>query len=214
VRQPAGEKVATTDFYQLGVSYNLSRVALTADSFLIDRSHEQVYIPDDGRFELKGPSRAYGWEAKTSMQLTHRLSFNGGLTQVMNAFYRATSPRQYVDSAPHTVANAGLTLSAARGFSGSLRYRHASGYRLDPLDTTFRAHGVDVIDLSASKHLRHGVEVSVAIDNLNNKRYWETQNLFQSQLGTKHEPLPRRIHATPGYPIGLTLGLTYRLGEK
>ena len=38
---------------------------MSADIFWIDRSHEQVYIPDDGSFEFKGPSRAYGFEAKS-----------------------------------------------------------------------------------------------------------------------------------------------------
>jgi len=34
--------------------------------FFIDRSNEQVYIPDDGSFEFKGPSRSYGYEAPFS----------------------------------------------------------------------------------------------------------------------------------------------------
>ena len=109
----------------------LKRFSLSTDVFLIDRSNEQVYIPDDGSFEFKGPSRSYGWEAKTSVQLTHNLVLNGGFTQVSNAFFPATLPRIYVDSAPHSVANSGLTLSDWHGFNGSLRYRHISGYILD-----------------------------------------------------------------------------------
>ena len=50
-------RIATTDFYQVGASYQIGRASLTTDTFLIDRSNEQVYIPDDGSFELKGPSR-------------------------------------------------------------------------------------------------------------------------------------------------------------
>src|SRR5262249_19861478 len=88
VQQPNAPKVATTDFYEVGTSHVLRRVQLSADLFLIDRSNEQVYIPDDGSFDLKGPSRSYGWEAKTAVQLTHHLVLNGGVTQVMNAFYR------------------------------------------------------------------------------------------------------------------------------
>ncbi len=68
---------------------------MSTDLFLIDRSNEQVYIPDDGSFELKGPSRYYGWEAKTSVQIIRHLALNGGFTQVSNAFYRGKSPRIY-----------------------------------------------------------------------------------------------------------------------
>ena len=130
VQEPNAPKVATTDFYQFGTSHNLKRFSVSTDVFLIDRSNEQVYIPDDGSFEFKGPSRSYGWEAKTSVQILRHLSLNGGFTQVSNAFYRGTLPRVYVDSAPHSVANSGLTLSGWHGFNGSLRYRHISGYSL------------------------------------------------------------------------------------
>src|SRR6202007_733807 len=78
VQQPNAPKVATTDFYQLGTSHSRGRVSLSTDVFLIDRSAEQVYVPDNGSFEFKGPSRSYGWEAKTSVQITRRLIFNGG----------------------------------------------------------------------------------------------------------------------------------------
>ena len=213
VQYPNGPKVATTDFYQIGTSHNYKRFSATADLFLIDNSNQQVYVPDDGSTEFVGPSRAYGYEAKLSWRVLSHLAFNGGLTQVMNAFFRGTNPREYVDRAPHTVANAGFTLSAWRGFSGSLRYRHASNYRLDPLDASIRAAGLDIVDVYVNKRLRSGVDLNFAVDNLFNKRYYETQNLFVSRVRSADEPRAR-IHATPGYPRGVMVGLTFRLWEK
>jgi outer membrane receptor protein involved in Fe transport len=213
VRRPESPKITTTDFYQLGTSHNFKRFSASADLFLIDNSHQQVYIPDDGSIEFAGPSRAYGFELKTSLRIVRQLSFDGGLTQVMNAFYRGTSPREYVDSAPHTVANAGITLSDYRGFSSSLRYRHTSSYRLDPLDPGIRAAGLDVVDLSVNKRLSRSVDFNLAIDNLFNKRYFETQNYFESRLRPGDEPVAR-IHATPGYPFSVTIGLTFRIHDK
>jgi outer membrane receptor protein involved in Fe transport len=213
VQRPESPRLATTDFYEIGTSQKLRRFSLSTDVFFIDRSNEQVYIPDDGSFEFKGRSRAYGWEAKTSAEITHHLSLNGGFTQVSNAFYRGTFPRVYVDSAPHSVANSGLTLAGWHGFKGSLRYRHISAYRLDGLDPNLRATGLDVVDLSVSKQIRHGVDLNFAVDNLNNKRYWETQNYFESRV-TPTAPLLARVHGTPGSPIGFTVGLTIRSFEK
>ncbi len=222
VQQPQAPKVATTDFYQLGTSHVLRQVSLSTDVFLIDRSNEQVYIPDDGSFELKGPSRSYGWEAKTSVQLTRRLIVNGGFTRVGNAFYRGTFPRDYVDSAPHSVANSGLTLTDWRGFNGSLRYRHIGHYILDqhvtiagnPVALPPLASRLDVVDLSISKRIHHGVDFNFAIDNLNDKRYWETQNYFVSRLPGEPPDGVARVHATPGYPVGFTVGMTFRVAEK
>lgn len=212
-RRPESPRVATTDFYQFGTSHNYKRFSASTDLFLIDNSNQQVYIPDDGSIEFAGPSRAYGFELKNSIRITRHLAFNGGLTQVMNAFYRGTSPREYVDSAPHTVANAGFTLSDFRGFSGSLRYRHTSNYRLDPLDAGIRASGLDVVDLGVNKRLRRGLDFNLAIDNLFNKRYFETQNFFESRVRPGDDPA-ERIHATPGFPFGVTVGLTFRFLGK
>lgn len=213
VQQPDGERISTTDFYQTGASLNFKRVSFSGDLFLIDRSNEQVYIPDDGSFEFKGPSRAYGFEAKTSIKLTKYLAFNGGVTRVMNAFFRGTAPRIYIDSAPHLTGNAALTLAGWKGWSGSLRYRHINSYRLDGEDPGVRASGFDVLDLGVTKRIRRWVDFNLSIDNLTDKRYFETQNYFESRISPGAD-VAARIHATPGYPIGVTAGLTFRLGAK
>lgn len=213
VQQPDNPRISTTDFYQLGAAWNWRRFSLSSHLFLIDRSNEQVYIPDDGSIEFQGPSRAYGFEAKTSVQLLRHLSLSGGLTKVGNAFFRGTSPRVYVDRAPHVVANAGLTLTDWHGFTSSLRFRYINSYRLDGEDPTIRASGLSVLDWSLAKRLRRWVELNMAIDNLTNKRYFETQNYFESRL-RPGDPVMARIHATPGYPITVTLGVTFRLFAK
>jgi outer membrane receptor protein involved in Fe transport len=213
VQKPESPRIATTDFYQLGVALNARRVSLSGALFLIDRSNEQVYIPDDGTIELAGASRSYGFEAKSSIQIARQLSFNGGVTRVGSAFYRGTSPRVYVDSAPHLVANAGLTLSDWRGFSGSLRWRHASNYRLDGENAAIRASGLDVIDLSVSKRLSAWMDLNASVDNLTNKRFYETQNFFESRL-RPGDPAIFRIHGTPGYPLTASVGVTLRLFGK
>jgi len=212
-RNPDAPKISTTDFYQFGVTSGWKRFAVSADLFLIDRSNEQVYIPDDGSLEFKGPSRAYGFEVKTAVRITQRLSFNAGLTRVSNAFYRGTSPREYVDSAPHAVANAGLTLADWHGWNGSLRFRYINSYRLDGFDPEIRATGLNVLDLSIAKRIRRWVDFNLAIDNLTDKRYFETQNYFESRL-RPGDPVIARIHATPGYPVTVTAGLTFRLFGK
>jgi hypothetical protein len=98
-----------------------------------------------------------------SFQLTHQLALSGDLTQVTNSFYRATSPRFYVDSVPHNVANAALTLSGWHGFFSSLRYRRVRNYRLDGLDPTIRASGLDVLDLAVTKQIRRWADFNLGI---------------------------------------------------
>jgi len=70
---------------------------------------------------------------------------------------------------------------------------------------------LDVVDLSFSKRLRSDLDLNVAVDNLTNKRYYETQNYFESRLTPDASPVTR-LHGTPGYPLSLVVGVTYRLG--
>lgn len=213
VQHPGQPRLAATDFYQAGAAWNHGRFGASADAFLIDHSNEQVYIPDDGSFEFKGPSRAYGYEAKTTIALTRRLRFDGGITKVSNAFYRGGPVRVYVDSAPHFVASAALTVAAWRGWSGSLRMRAINHYRLDGEDPAIVAAGHTVFDLGVSRRLRPGVELNVALDNLTNRDYYETQNYFESRVAPG-APIVARIHGTPGYPLAAVVGLTFRLRGK
>jgi outer membrane receptor protein involved in Fe transport len=214
IQQRDAPKIATTDFYQVSAAYNVKRFSASADYFIIDHSNEQVYIPDDGSFEFKGPSRATGYELKVSTQLAKYLSFSSGLTQVTNAFYRGTAPRVYVDSAPHTVANAQLIFSSFHGSFSTLSYRHIGNYRLDGEDPTIRAAGLDVLDFSMRQRIRSWVDFNFSIDNLTDKHYFETQNYLESRAALD-APVIARIHATPGYSRGMTVGLTFHiLGKK
>src|SRR5262249_4050223 len=132
---------------------------------------------------------------------------------VTNAYFRGTAPRLYVDSAPHTVANGGLILSGWNGFYASLRYRHIGNYRLDGQDATIRASGLDVLDRAITKSVRRWVDMNLDIDNVANKRYYETQNFFESRTSPTAEA-KQRIHGTPGYPVSVTVGLTFHLAGK
>ncbi len=219
VRNPDAPKISTTDFYQAGTSYNGHRFSLTFSSFLIDRSNEQVYIPDDGSIEFAGRSRSYGVEVRNSIRFNRYFSFNGGLTQVIKAYYPGEftedNRRVVIDSAPRTVANGGLVLSELRGFNAFLNWRHISSYRLDGDDRSIKAAGHDVVDLSLTKRLRKWVDLNFSIDNVLNKKYYETQNFFESRIRPGEDsPVVSRIHATPGYPFTVSAGVTFRFGAK
>ena len=217
VRNPDAPKISTTDFYQAGTSYNSNRFSAVFSTFLIDRSNEQVYIPDDGSIEFADRSRSFGFEIRSSFRANKYLSFNGGLTQVAKAFYpgqfTADNRRIVIDSAPRTVGNVGLVISEFKGFNASLNYRHVSRYRLDGEDDSIFAAGNDVVDFYLSKRLKKWVDFNVSIDNLLNKKYYETQNFFESRTCPTCD-VATRIHATPGYPFTISFGLTFRFFGK
>ncbi len=217
VRNPDAPKISTTDFYQAGTSYNSNRFSAVFSTFLIDRSNEQVYIPDDGSIEFADRSRSFGFEIRSSFRANKYLSFNGGLTQGAQAVYPGQFTAGYrrivIGSAPRTVGNVGLVISEFKGFNASLNYRHVSRYRLDGEDDSIFAAGNDVVDFYLSKRLKKWVDFNVSIDNLLNKKYYETQNFFESRTCPTCD-VATRIHATPGYPFTISFGLTFRFFGK
>jgi outer membrane receptor protein involved in Fe transport len=118
-----------------------------------------------------------------------------------------------VDSAPHFVANAALTVAAWRRWSGSLRMRAINHYRLDGENPSIAAAGHTVFDLGVVRQLRRGIELNLSFDNLTNRDYYETQNYFESRV-TPDAPIVGRIHGTPGYPFTAVAGVTFRLGMR
>lgn len=212
VRRPESPLVNTNDFFQFGAAHRAARWWVEESLFLIHNSHQLVYVPDDGTVEFTGPSRAYGFEVKTSVALTGVLALQGGVTKVLSAYYRDTEPRVYLDSAPHLVASAALTLARWKGWAGSLRMRAINHYRLDGLDASIRASGHTIFDAAVSRRLHRDLDLNFAADNLFDRFYWETQNYFTSRLAGQ-EPA-ERIHATPGYGRTLVVGLTFRFGGK
>ena len=145
VQRPDSTRIANTDFYQFGLSSRIGRFSATADTFLIDRSSEQVYLADEGTYEFKGPSRAYGWESKLAYEFNRHLSLFGGVTKVGNAFFRASEDREYVTNAPHFVANAGITLSAWRRLERQFPYasdQPLPARRVRSVDTRRGSHGL------------------------------------------------------------------------
>jgi outer membrane receptor protein involved in Fe transport len=79
---------------------------------------------------------------------------------------------------------------------------------LDGEDPSIRASGLTVLDFSMVKQIRRWMDFNFSVDNLTDKVYYETQNYYESRSLPGAAALSR-IHAAPGYPIGMTVGLTF-----
>jgi outer membrane receptor protein involved in Fe transport len=91
--------------------------------------------------------------------------------------------------------------------------RAINHYRLDGEDASVVASGHTVFDLGLSRQLRRGLFFNLSLDNLTNRDYWEMQNYFESRAAPD-APALYRIHATPGYPLTVTAGVTLHFGRK
>src|SRR5262249_1399966 len=208
-----GTKVAKVDFSQFGVSLNERRYSFSSSFYLIDASSTQVYVPDDGSIEFKGPSRSYGYEFKGRVQFNHSLSLTTNLTHVLNAIYKGTITLEYDSNAPTVVGGGSLIISNIECFSGYINYRHINSYRLDETDNTFRASGLDVVDFQTTKRINRFLNLQFSIDNVLGKSFFETQNVGDSRTSPTAAVITR-VHGTPGYPRSYSGGIALHFGEK
>ena len=107
---------------------------------------------------------------------------------------------------------AGLTLTALKGWSSSIRMRAIDGYRLVEDDASVRAAGHTVWDVGMSRRLTRFAELNLAVDNLLDREYYEMQNYFESAVVPGVPAF--RIHGTPGYGRTILMGMTFRFRGK
>lgn len=213
IESPNSPLTAKTDFYMVGTSHNFGKYSFATDAFWIDRNLETIYAADSGTTEFTYPSRSYGYEAKSSYQITDWLSWNGSVSKVLNSFYRGTSPREYIDRAPHFTVYSALTVSDWKKWSGSLRMRSINHYRLNGEGNGGAVvPGYSLWDFSIARTLNRWLDLNFSADNIFDKSYYETFEMYTSAL--KGQAPLERVHGTAGYGRTIIAGVTIKLFPK
>jgi outer membrane cobalamin receptor len=159
---------------------------------------EFVYVGDEGVVEPSGKTRRIG------IDLSARYQFNNWLFADVNA--NLAKPRSveeakgqnYIPLAPTFTSTGGLNWQLKNGLNGSLRYRYMHD-RAANEDRSVIAKGYTVTDLSLN-YTKKKYEIGLAIENLFNVKWNETQ--FDTESRLKDEPDPvSEIHFTPGTPL-------------
>ena len=83
---------------------------------------------------------------------------------------------------------------------------------LDGFDPSIRASGHAVVDMGVARRVRRGLELNLTVDNLASRRYWGNAELLR--VAPAGEEPASRIHATPGYPLTIMAGMTFRFHGK
>jgi outer membrane receptor protein involved in Fe transport len=101
----------------------------------------------------------------------------------------------------------GLTIKSKPGINTSLRYRFM-GDRPANEANSVKAKGYFLTDLVV-RYLGKQYEMGLAVENLLNVKWKETQ--FETESRLKQEPSPiSEIHFTPGPPLLARLSFTYK----
>lgn len=167
---------------------------------------EFVYVGDEGIVEPSGKSRRLGFDISMRYQPITHLFFDVDLNYSRGRSIEDPKGQNYLPLAPSFTSIGGITYKSYRHFSGSLRYRYM-GDRPANTDYSLVAEGYFVSDLVLN-YTQRKFEAGIAIQNLSNVRWKETQ--FETESRLRDETVPvSEIHFTPGTPFFLKATLTY-----
>ena len=159
---------------------------------------EFVYVGDEGVVEPSGKTKRMGIDLSGRYQLNSWLFADLNVNLARPRSMEAAKGENYIPLAPIFTGTGGINWQLKSGFNGSIRYRYMHNRPANE-ENSVTAKGYTVADLSFN-YTQKKYEVGIAIENLLNVQWNETQFYTESRL--KNEPAPvSEIHFTPGTPF-------------
>ncbi|NTS40749.1 TonB-dependent receptor plug domain-containing protein [Flavisolibacter sp. BT320] len=166
---------------------------------------EFVYVGDEGVVEPGGQTKRYGYDLSVRYEVTKNLYADVDVSLANPRAIGVDKAESYIPLAPRFSSVGGLTYRKQYGLNGSLRYR-LLGDRPANEDNSVVAKGYLVTD-AAINYTKKNWEVGIAIQNLFDVKWKETQ--FDTESRLQNEPAPiSEIHFTPGTPFFARASIT------
>jgi hypothetical protein len=166
---------------------------------------EYVYGGDGGTIEFAGKTKRLGFDFSGRYEPFKYVFLELDLNYAYGRAVDQAKGQNFIPLAPVWTSAGGITYARPQGFNGSIHYRYM-GDRPANADYSLKAVGYFVTDLVLN-YTRKSYELGLAINNLFNTQWKETQ--FATETRLKGEPAPvTEICFTPGTPFAARLSLT------
>jgi TonB family protein len=172
--------------YEVGARSRLFRrkLELAVSLWGLDIDSETVWVGDEGTTEASGATRRLGLEAEGRWEIRPWLFADADVTFSDARFRENAGNGKAVALAPRLTMSGGLSVLHPSGVRGGLRGLHIAA-RPATEDEFLQAEPTTLIDLFAAYRWR-SIELSVAIENLSNRRYKSAQ--FATVTRLDNEP--------------------------
>ena len=167
---------------------------------------EFVYVGDAGIVEPSGKSKRMGIDLGLRYQLNDWLYFDADANYTYARSIEEPKGQDYIPLAPDFTTTGGLSFQKANGFSGGIRYRYLKNRPANE-DNSIVAKGYFVSDMNVSYQYKD-INFGIAIENIFNTEWNETQFATESRLQNEAEPV-EEIHFTPGTPFFIKGKVSY-----
>ena len=185
----------------------IPKLAVNATAWYLFLEQEFVYVGDAGVVEPSGKTERYGVDFGLRYQLTDYLYFNTDATLTKARSTEDPEGENYIPLAPKLTFVGGLSLNEFNGFTGGIHYRYV-GDRPANEDNSVVAEGYFVTDFNLNYKINKNITLGVAIENVFDTEWNETQFLTETRLQNEVNPV-EEIHFTPGTPFTAKGSITY-----
>ena len=167
---------------------------------------EFVYVGDEAVVEEGGKTERMGIDITARYEIYQNWFADFNLSIAKPRSLNVPADENLIPLAPKLVSTGGITYRKEMGFNGSLRYR-LMGDRPANEDNSVVAKGYFVWDGTVNYTTKKW-ELGVAVQNIFNVKWKETQFDTESRLYNESQPISE-IHFTPGIPFFGKLSYTY-----
>jgi len=179
---------------------------LNSSLWYLHLDQEFVYVGDEGVVEPSGRSRRFGIDVSARYQPIKNIFIDIDGNYSHGRSVDDPKGENYLPLAPRLTSAGGVTYKLKNGFEAGIRYR-LMGTRPANENNAVVAKGYFINDMVV-KYGRPKFDIDLAIVNILNKRWKETQ--FDTESRLQNEPFPiSEIHFTPGTPFFLKVSFTY-----
>ena len=151
-----------------------------------------------GPVSPSGRTVRIGADFSARYQLTSWLFANLNINPARPRYIDSAKGHDYVELAPTLTSTASLDFRLKNGFNGGISYRYLHN-RAANTDYSLTARGYFITDLTCN-YTRKKYEVGVAIENLFNQAWDESQFEYTSLLKGETKPIDQ-VSYTPGVPF-------------
>jgi len=208
VLEQSGRRLLPAAFgLDLGTTWKPASRLVTEIAFWHLRLEQEfVYVGDEGVVEPSGRTRRAGIDLGLRYQASKWLFMDADWTYTLARSIDEPEGAQYIPLAPVQTFTGGINV-LKDGFTASLKARVLAD-RAATEDNSIIAKGYTILDLNLGyKHKK--LSWNIAIENLLDVDWEETQFATQSRLPGEGPEGFEEIHFTPGTPFFLKGGITY-----
>ncbi|MDR2205194.1 MAG: TonB-dependent receptor plug domain-containing protein [Flavobacteriaceae bacterium] len=159
---------------------------------------EFIYVGDEAVVEAGGKTQRFGIDVTARYEIFKNWYADFNMSLAKPRTLGVPENESYIPRAPKFLSSGGITYHKELGFNGSLRYQWM-GNRPANEDNSIVSKGYFICD-GVLNYTAKKWEIGLAVQNIFNVKWMETQFYTESRLQNESAPVSD-IHFTPGNPF-------------